>query len=164
MGWKKVYSPIKELDQLVRVQANNETKKQNVFRFSGSIQIVAQYAEITEVTNASNMTNVYADIWDGTNSKTLTKSSPGADFSDLCVGSFFSKLGIKTEAYYLNLANENRVMDVDLSDLGYPFIITSKYGVENFIRFCYTTNTLLDFIMRVFFRYRLVNSGVLEFV
>jgi hypothetical protein len=164
MGWKETYSEFFQLEQEVRIQANNETKNQNIFQFTGSIQVVAQYAEVLSVINASNMTGVYADLWDGTNSVKLTKHDPGADFSGLCAGSVFSKLGVKTESYYLNLATQARVLDVDLGDVGYPFIITAKDGVDNFIRFNYTTNTILDFIMKVFFRYRTINGGTLEFV
>lgn len=163
MGWDKIYTPYNSLDATVRITANNETKNLNVFKYTGTIEIVAQYAEITEVVNVSNMTNVYADIWDGTNSKSLTKSGPGADFSGICVGSFFSKLGSISEEYYINIANENRVLDVDSGDVGQPFLITAKHGVDNYIRFNFTTNTTLDFTMKVFFKYRIVNGGTLEF-
>jgi hypothetical protein len=164
MGWNEIYEAVKSLDAEVRIQANNETKNLNVFRFTGTIQIVTQYAEIMSVVNASNMTNVYADIWDGINSEPLTKSGPGADFSGLCTGSFFSKLGSITEEYYINFANQARVTDIDPGDVGHPFVITAKHGVDNFIRFNFTTNTVLDFVMKVFFRYRIINGGSLEFV
>jgi hypothetical protein len=162
--WNKIYQPFLSLDQLVRVQANNEICNLNVFKFTGTIEIISQYAEIMSVINASNMTNVYADIWDGINSKALTKNNPGADFSGLCVGSFFSKMGSTIEEYTLNLATHNRVADIDPGDVGQPFLITAKAGVDNFIRFNFTTNTLLDFIMHVFFKYRIINGGTLEFV
>jgi hypothetical protein len=163
-GWQEIYEPCERLDAQVRIQANNETKNLNVLRFTGTIEVVSQYAEIISVVNASNMTDVYADIWDGTNSKNLTKSAPGADFSGLCAGSFFSKLGATTEEYTINLANQNRVGDVDPGDIGQAFLITAKYGVDNFIRFNFTTNTLLDFTMKVFFKYRIINGGSLNFI
>jgi hypothetical protein len=164
MSWKETYQDCFTTEQEVNVIANNETVNQNVLKFTGTIEVVAQYAEITEVTATSNMTNVYADIWDGTNSKNLTKSDPGSDFSGLCAGSFFSKLGILTEEYIVNIASENRIGDLDNSDIGHPFLITAKAGVDNFIRFNYTTNTVLNFKMHVFFKYRTVNGGTIEFV
>jgi hypothetical protein len=141
----------------VHIQANNESKKLNVFRFTGSVEIRAQYAEITEVTNLSNMTDVYADIWDGTNAKNLT--APGADFSGLSEGSFFSKLQAVTEEYTRHDTSQNRVTEISADNIGQPFIITAKEGADNYIRFNFSTNTVLDFKMDVFFWYRLIDGG-----
>jgi hypothetical protein len=164
MGWREIFEQYKCLEKTIRIQANNEIKSINVLQFIGTVEIISQYAEILSVINASNMTNVYADIWDGTNSKNLTKSSPGADFSGLCAGSFISKLGSITEEYEVNIATENRISDIDPGDVGQPFLITAKNGVDNFIRLNFTTNTILDFVMKVFFKYRIINGGSLNFL
>jgi hypothetical protein len=160
--WNEVYRDYISVEQEVHLQANNETVNANVFKFTGSIEVVAQYAEVTEVTNATNITNVYADIWDGTNSKNLTAA--GANFSGLTVGSFFSKLEAVTEEYVVHIASQNRVTEITADNIGQPFLITAKQGVNNYIRFNFTTNTTLDFKMKVFFKYRIINGGSLEFV
>ena len=60
----------------------------NVFQFTGTIAIVDQYAEITRVGTLTNLTNMYASIYDGTNAVNLT--ADGAVLSGAPVYSFFT--------------------------------------------------------------------------
>lgn len=159
MSWNKVYKDGISIDAEVRIQGNNDSYNLNVFKFTGSIQIISQYAEIISVVSASNMTSVYADIWDGTNSVDLTVNT--ADFSGLVAGSMFAKLDASSEEYTLAVADEVRMSEIDRNKIGRPFIITAKNGVDNYLRFNFTTNTILDFVMHVYFTYRKINGGSL---
>ncbi len=163
------------LCKCIHVTANNEYKKMNILEFKGTIGVIAQYAEIIEVTSCSNMTSVYLDIWDGINSELLTKNT--ADFSGLEKGSFFSKLGINTEEYVLHISDQCRHTELKADDLGQPFIITAKNEAKkykegnrlkkqsgSYIRFNFTTNTILDFKMIMYFNYIKLNSSLLKFI
>lgn len=151
----------------IHIIANNETKNLNILKFNGNIGVIGQYAEIIEVTACTDMKLVYIDIWDGMNSKNLTKNS--ADFSGMIPGSFFSKIGSCEDEYILNIASENRVTDLPTKEIGHPFLITAKNGFnkhrfDNFIRFNFTTNTILDFKMNMFFNYVKINGSKLKFI
>jgi hypothetical protein len=144
------------------ITANNETKNINIFKVTGSVTVMNQWAEITEVTALTNCTNVYADLWDGTVSIDLT--SPGAIFSNLVSGSFFKKAEDCTQQYLVSNANQCRMIEPTSKELSVPFIVTQKSGVDTFIRFNLTTNTNLDFKMSVWFEYLPVDGGTLTLV
>ncbi len=69
----------------------------NIFKITGTIEVISQIAQITEVTALTNMTAVYADVWDGTNAVELTKAAPGATLSGSPVGTIFTKDKVATE-------------------------------------------------------------------
>jgi len=160
--WNAKKRDIRYIQKSFHIQANNETVNYNVLQFTGTIQIVNQWAEVTEVIAATNMENVYGDIWDGTNSKLITANT--ADFSGLVANAFFSKILDTTEEMILHNPTENRLTDVTIEDIGQPFIITAKNGVNNYIRFNFTTNTILDITLNIIFGYRVINGGTLAFV
>jgi len=146
----------------VNITGNNNSYNINVFKFTGAIQILCQYAIITEVTDLSNMTGVYADIWDGSTSVNLTDDSPGATLSGFSVGSMFTKDQAANQAYTVMNADQCRLSEPGFNQVGRPFIINAKNGVDNYIRFNYTTNTTLDFKMSVYFTYRTIDGGTIE--
>lgn len=152
----------RRLSVLKTITANNETINANVFKFTGTVEILNQWAEIISVVACTNMTNVYSDIWDGTNAKNLTK--PGANFSGLVAGSFFTKAELVTSEYLLHIASENRMYEIAGVKAVQPFIITAKAGVDNFIRFNFTTNTVLNITAKIFFEYKLLNGSTLQIV
>jgi len=132
----------------------------NVFVLTGSVLIMEQWAIIKSVTTLTNMTAVYADLWDGTNSVLLTDNSPGATLSNASVGTLFSKMDASTEPYLVNLANQCRVMEASNKKVGQPFIVTAKSGATTYIRFNYTTtDNPVDFTMDVFFTYLELDGG-----
>jgi hypothetical protein len=142
---------------------NNDSYKINIFKVTGTVRIVNQFAVIKEITNLTNMTNVYADLWDGSNSVNLTLD--GAILSGVPVGTFFTKDQNVLQEYSVSIADQVRVNEViDEKKVGKPFTVTAKNGVDSFIRFCYTTNTILDFKMDVLFQWRAVDGGFLELV
>jgi hypothetical protein len=144
----------------VNIVADNETKIFNVFEFTETITILDQWAIITAIADLTNCTNVYADVWDGTNAVPLTLD--GMTLSGVPVGSFFTKDKLAADTYSLNDASQVRVSEVlDSKKVGRPFTITAKNGVTNYIRFHVTTNTTLDFTMFLHFNYLLLNGATL---
>jgi len=134
-----------------------------VFKVTGSVRVLNQWAIITEVTTLNNMTDVYADTWDGTTSVKLTKT-PGAVLSGAPVGTFFTKDKDSTNIYSVSLANQVRVLEAT-NKIAVPFVVTQKNGADTFIRFNFTTtDSLIDFKMHVWFVYYPLNGGILEFV
>ena len=138
----------------------------NVLTWTGTVMIIQQWAELTEVTTLTNATDVYADIWDGTVATELTAGNPGgAVLSGAPVGSFFTKDMDLTEPYTVHLADQARVSEPDQKEVGRPFFITAKTGVTNYVRFhLTTTDDPVNFVMKVQFTYRNMNGGTLEFV
>ncbi len=150
----------RHLDSTVNVTANNESLIVNVFQFTETLIILNQWAILTDVTSITNCTNVYADVFDGTNSEDLTKD--GITLSGAPVGSFFTKDKVNTETYSLMLADQVRINEIGTDKkAGRPFTITAKNGATNYIRFLLTTNTTLDFTMFLHFEYLLLNGATL---
>lgn len=135
----------------------------NVFKVNGTIRVLNTWAEITEVTTLTNMTDVYADAYDGTLAIDLTKS-PGAVLSGAPVGTFFTKDKASTETYSVALADQVRILEVTTKN-AVPFYVTQKNGVDTFIRFNFTTTDApISFKMTVWFEYQEINGGSLELV
>lgn len=136
----------------------------NVLQLTGTVLILNQWAEITEITTLTNLTNVYATLYDGTNSVDLT--ADGVDLSTAVVGSFFTKDKIASEVYSASIATQCRVLET-LGDrrAGRPFLVTQKNGADTFIRFHYTTTDApVLFTMRISFEYIPMNGGSLVFL
>ena len=132
----------------------------NVFKVTGTVRVLKTWAEITEVTTLTNMTDVYADVYDGTNTVDLTKT-PGAVLSGAPVGTFFTKDKASTETFTVNMADEVRVAE-STSKTAVPFYVTQKNGADTYIRFNFTTtDNPVSFKMTVWFEYQLINGGSL---
>jgi len=150
------------LAKSIHVTANNESKTINIFKYTGIITIINQWAAITDAPALTNCTNVYADVWDGTNSDILT--ADGADLSGCVVNTVLFKDQICTEVFSTIAADQARVYENRDDDvLGRPFSLVAKPGVDNYIRLHLTTNTTLDFTMLINFRVAFVNGSTLEF-
>lgn len=146
----------------VPIVADNETKIFQVFKVTGTILVVDQYAEITEVTALTNCTDVYADVYDGTNTVDLTKT-PGAVLTAAPVGTFFTKDEAASEIYTVLLADEVRTKEPG-NKAAAPFYITAKNGADTYVRFHVTTNAVLNFKMSVWFWWIPINGGTIELV
>jgi hypothetical protein len=150
------------LESTAQITGNNETITTNVFVFTGSVRVVDQWAIITDDTALTNATNIYADIYDGTNTVNLTND--GMTLSGAPVGTFFTKDQVSSQIYSSLNADECRMLEtLDNKRVGRPFLITGKNGVDNYIRFHVTTNTTLDFSFFVHFEFQLLNGATLEF-
>jgi len=116
------------------------------------------------VTTLTNLTGVYADIYDGTNIVTLT--ADGATLSNMPVGTFFTKDKVSTETYSVNDASECRMLET-LADKksGRPFTITAKNGATNYIRLHFTTTDApVNFNVKIHFEYYPINGSTIEFL
>lgn len=135
----------------------------NVFKVTGTVLILDQFAEIISVTTLTNCTDVYADAYDGTVAIDLTKT-PGAVLSGAPVGSFFTKNKVAAETYTVLLADQVRVNEPS-NKTAAPFFVTQKNGVDTFIRLHMdTTDDPIDFTMDVWFYFIPINGGSLQLV
>ena len=135
----------------------------NVFRVTGAVRILEQYALVTAVTDVANVTNVYATLYDGTNTVNLT--ADGLTLSGMANGSFFMKDLDNTKTYTLLNADQCRSNESGLTKhTGYPFIVNAKYGTNTYIRFHYTTTGTCNFSMDLHFIYQKLNGGELIIV
>jgi len=133
----------------------------NVFEFTGTVRVLDQWAEIISVTTLTNLTNMYADVYDGTRAIDLT--ADGAVLSNCPVGTFFTRDKVATQTYSVSCADEVR-MNENLADrkVGLPFTITAENGATNYIRFHYTTtDNPVAFTLKIHFVYVLYNGATL---
>ena len=136
----------------------------SLLQLTGTVKVVNQWAEITAITTLTNATNVYATLWDGTNSVDLT--ADGLTLSTATVGSFFTKDKVSTDPYSANIADQCRLLETTIDRFaGRPFAITQKNGADTFIRFhLTTTDAPIDFTIKIVFEYIPANGGTLEFL
>jgi len=120
------------------VTAAAGTHAVNLFQLTGAVRIISQVGIITEVTTLTNMTAVYADLWDGTNSELLTAN--GATLSGATVGSILTKDQDTSNPYSVLLADQCRVSEV-ISDrnIGKPFTVVQKNVTNTYMRIRFTT-------------------------
>ena len=152
-----------EISKIVNITGDTNSYNTNVLQLTGTVLIVNQWAEITVTTDLTNMTGVYASLYDGTNTVNLT--ADGLVLSTATVGSFFTKDQIATEIYSSNIADQCRLLETVANKYaGRPFIITQKNATNTYIRFNYTTNTTLDITVRIVFEYIPLNGATLAFL
>lgn len=142
----------KKIVKIVRITGNGALTA-NILQVFGSVRILEQYANLMAVTTLVNATGIYADTYDGTNAIDLTAN--GAVLSGCPAGSFFTKDKDSTEIYSVAKADQVRMNEVrNEAEVGTPFTITQKNGVDTFIRFhLTTTDNPVDFTMRVVFMF-----------
>jgi hypothetical protein len=132
-----------------------------VFEVCGNVRIIEQVAEITRIGTLTNLTNVYATLYDGTNTVNLT--ADGADLSSATVGTMFTKDKAAAQTYSVYTADECRCSEV-LADkrMGLPFSVTAKNGSTTYMRFHYTTtDNPVDFDMFIKFVWEPLDGGCL---
>lgn len=158
-GVEGIESEEKEINVEAVISGNGATIA-NVFQFTGTVRVISQEAEISEITDITTCTNVHATIYDGTNSIDLT--ADGISLSGLPIGSWFTKDKTNGEIYSLNSATQVRLNEVAASgDAGLPFQITGKTAVTNYIRFHFTGDANTNFKMKIKFKYTLFNGATL---
>ena len=150
------------LESSSHITASVETKNVNLFKFSGTVEVLNIWAEATEVVACTNMTACYLDIWDGSNSKVLSKNT--ADFSGMLEQAYFVKMYSLAEELVFHNPTENRVTEVKADETKEPFLLTAKNGTDNYIRFNFTTNASVDITIKLFIEFRLINGGTIEVI
>jgi hypothetical protein len=155
-----------QIDNEVHIQGGPGTLVAEVLEWTGPVLVVRQYAYLTEVNTLTDAKDVYATIWDGSVSTNLTKGNPGgADLSGCAVGAFFMKDEDYTQTYTVLDADQARFKEPPSKDVGIPFVINACPGVTNTIRFhLTTTDSPVDFKMKIYFEYRPLNNGTLKFL
>jgi len=136
----------------------------NVLQLTGTVVITNQWAQITDVTTLTNLTGMYADLYDGTNSVALTDD--GAVLSGAPAGTFFTKDKISSEVYSVNMSDECRMLETLLDKKsGRPFTITQKNNTDTFIRLHFTTTDApVVFSVKIHFEFYPVNGSTLVFL
>jgi hypothetical protein len=134
----------------------------NFFQLFGTVRIIDQAAEIVGITTLTNCSNVYASLYDGTNTEILTLD--GIDLGGAPVGTVFTKDKDVTQPYSLSKSDQCRVNEV-VNDrwIGKPFTVTQKNGANTFIRFhLTTTDDPIVFVMRLRFEWKPLDGGRLH--
>lgn len=133
-----------------------------VLKLTGSVEILNQWAEIKTIDTLTNLTNMYADLWDGSTSVVLTKTT-GASLSGAPVGTIFSKREPATDAYDVAFADQPRLIEKATKDIINPFIVTANNSAETFIRFNFTTTDApVLFTADIYFEWRPLDGGHIE--
>lgn len=129
----------KHIEMNIVLSANNTTVNVNLFQISGTLLIKGLHGEVIDVTTLSNMTEVYFDLWDGTNSVPITKTT-GAAMSGFQVGGFFIKDYDNTTALTTINNDQCRVTEAPASNKSFhEFLITQKRNTNTYLRLNYTT-------------------------
>ena len=129
----------KHVTKTITLSANNTSANVNVFQLTGTVRVLSLNGEVLSATTLNNCTNVYFDLWDGTNSAVIT-DSVGANMSGFGVGSFFLKDGDSTVDLHCINNNQGRISEGSTGNrIFQEFILTQKISTNTYIRFNYTT-------------------------
>lgn len=129
----------KHTTNFITLNANNTSANVNVFQLTGTVNILALHGEIVTATTLTNCTSVYFDLWDGTNSTAITKTT-GASLSGYAAGGFMIKDSDSATALSTVQNNQARVKEAGTgARLFNEFLCTQKASTNTYIRFNYTT-------------------------
>lgn len=129
----------KHSTKTITLSANATSANVNVFQITGSIKVSSLHGEILTATTLTNCTSVYFDLWDGTTSVPITKTT-GAAMSGYGVGSFFIKDSDVATALSILNNNQGRIKEAATGTrVNTEFIVTQKISTNTYIRFNYTT-------------------------
>lgn len=122
----------------------NGAQVDNIFKFTGSVECVI-FGICTEATSAAVLSTSSWDAYDGTNTVVITAAA-GTDLSGAVAGSAIVKKAAAATALSLSNASQVRIQEgASLSEGAlYPFVLTAKAGVTNYIRFNFTGNGATD--------------------
>lgn len=129
----------KHATKTITLNANNTTANVNVFQLTGSTKINTLHGEILTKTTLTNCTNVYFDLWDGTTSVPITKTT-GASMSGYNVGAFLIKdADVSTALSIINNSSCSIKEAATGAKVNTEFIAIQKTATNTYIRFNYTT-------------------------
>lgn len=129
----------KHISKTITLSANATSANVNVFQITGTVNVKGLHGEVVAVTTLNNCTSVYFDLWDGTTSTAITKTT-GANMNGFGVGSFFIKdASNSTELSTIN-NDQARIKEAATGARVYTeFLATQKISTTTYIRFNYTT-------------------------
>lgn len=129
----------KHIDNIITLNANNTTQSINVFKITGTVEVLELHGEIKTVGTLTNMTSVYFNLYDGTNTVEITKAT-GANMSGYDAGSFFIKDADASTALSTINNNQCRIKEAAVgTKVSSPFLVVQKIGTDTYIRLTYTT-------------------------
>lgn len=129
----------KHATKTITLSANNTSANVNVFQLTGVCEAWAIHGEIRDATTLTNCTSIYFDLWDGTNSVPITKTTT-ASISGFGVGSFIIKDSDVSSALTTLNNNQCRIDEKSTgAKIDADLIIIQKLSTNTYIRFNYTT-------------------------
>lgn len=129
----------KHTNKTITLSASATSANVNVFQLTGTVDITGLHGEIVTATTLTNCTSVYFDLWDGTTSVPITKTT-GAALSGFNVGGFFIKDADVASSLTTQNNDQCRIKEAATgARVQAEFIATQKTGTNTYIRFNYTT-------------------------
>lgn len=129
----------KHTTKTITLSANAASESVNVFQLTGAVKVTSIHGEVTAATKFTNCTSVYFDLWDGTTSVPITKTT-GAAMSGYGVGAFFIKDADVATALSILNNDQNRIKEAATgARVNTEFIAIQKISTNTYIRFNYTT-------------------------
>lgn len=129
----------KHTTKTITLNANNTSANVNVFQLTGTVKVVSLHGGVLTKTTMTNCTSVYFDLWDGTNSVPITKTT-GASMSGYNVGAFLIKDSDVASALTIQNNDQCRIKEAPTgTKVNTEFLTTQKTGTNTYIRFNYTT-------------------------
>lgn len=129
----------KHVSKTITLSANNTSASVNVFQLTGSCEIMGLHGEVTVATTLTNLTNGYFDLWDGTNSVPITKTT-GCTMSGFGVGSFFLKDADVANSLSTLQNDQCRIKEASTgAKVNANLMVIQKLSTNTYIRFRYTT-------------------------
>ena len=118
-------------------QAN--TYAEDLFKITGAVEILSLWAIFFYAAEVDNVTKVWHDVYDQTNSVPITAN--GIDCSGIDYQSHIGRNDQAGVAAELLDADQARIVDGALgATLHAPFVVNAKHGVENVIRIHFTND------------------------
>lgn len=129
----------KHATKTITLSANNTSASVNVFQVTGTCEVMSLHGEVKVATTFTNCTSVYFDLWDGTTSVPITKTT-GCALSGFGVGSFFIKDTDVASALSTLQNNQCRIKEAATgAKVDANLFIVQKISTNTYIRFNYTT-------------------------
>jgi len=129
----------KHATNTITLSANNTSANVNVFQITGTTKIVSIHGEVKDATTLANCTNCYFDLWDGTTSVPITKTTTSS-ISGFGVGSFFIKDADVASALTTLKNNQCRIKEAATgTKVNTEFLAMQMIATNTYLRFNYTT-------------------------
>lgn len=129
----------KHTTKVIDLNANNTSANVNVFELTGVCKVIGIHAELTAKTTLTNCTSIYFDLWDGTNSVYITKTT-GASMSGYNVGAFMTKDADVSSAITILNNDQARIKEAATGvKVNTEFLAIQKTATNTYIRFNYST-------------------------
>ena len=113
-----------------------------IFIITGAVEVLRLWGVFIDVTDVSSLTDCYLDLWDESNQVLLTDNVAPTDLSGVGLYALVGRWFFADEPLALMDSDEIDIVDgagIGL-DLFATFMVQTKYGVENVMRFNYASD------------------------